>query len=690
MLNCKKLRRQQPPHKGAAPGYVHPEEAARRRAGLFVSATRATTAFDGEGNEYTAYVLRCSYVEKGARVSWEVERRYNDFFTLHTKLKRYGTVVAELPSRNPFAKMASVMRSRENGLQVYVQAVLNHCNDKQCNYLAKFLRVQKNLPTYQEKVLAENAAVLPTAMQRHSATNVTDEDGQRGRKTASTSAATRRAKSMPRGFGKRSRHVVEGVPRSSLYARDDSSAEFSSLFKTRGQGDGHSTDGEEPSFSSWEEGRRRRQARVAEVVECGLCRTEDKDGTLVGAHARPHIGESTARQQLKILEQMRLKREQQVADSNVCIASSTNVCIPSSTSELAGIGLFFVQRQEGTCVVDEVVGGGAAESSGRINVGDVLLCVDGRAVVGLELAAIRQLIIGRPGTGVTLDFSRRLSSTRRPRFGLDDSSDEETMSGNDDVMVLRRRQREECGRDSEEMETYFVVRIIRKVQLRLHVDSDEGPSPSKHAAEDAAEDAAASPPKMMLSLPSTRAAGQGLKDTGRTALGAEDRVRDTAVAQMTVLLPHDSKAEAEGEGDAASCSSAQSLSHRSTVVANLSGHSSGDDDNASGLVVQNRASAPATPNIADKMAVASVDQVCEWLDEIELSEYQPMFRANKIDGEMLQDISEDDLMSEYFRMTNKYHRRRLLGKRATCANRAPVSTIGTDHCLGAKQQLQKV
>jgi len=470
---------------------------------------------------------------------------------------------------------------------------------------------------------------------------------------------------MPRGFGKRSRHVVEGVPRSSLYARDDSSAEFSSLFKTRGQGDGHSTDGEEPSFSSWEEGRRRRQARVAEVVECGLCRTEDEDGTLVGAHARPHIGESTARQQLKILEQLRLKREQQVADSNECI--------PSTTSELAGIGLFFVQRQEGTCVVDEVVGGGAAESSGRINVGDVLLCVDGRAVAGLELADIRHLIIGRPGTGVTLDFSRRLSSTRRPRFGLDDSSDEETMSGNEDVMVLRRRQREECGLDSEELETYFVVRIIRKVQVRLHVDSNEGPSPLKHVAEHAAEDAAASPSKMMLLLPSTRAAGQGLKDTGRTALGAqdrvraEDRVRATAVAQKTVLLPHDSKAEAEGEGDVASCSSAQSLSHRSTVVANLSEHSSGDDDNASGPVVQNRASAPGTPNIPDNMAVASVDQVCEWLDEIELSEYQPMFRANKIDGEMLQDISEDDLMSEYFGMTNKYHRRRLLGKRATCA-----------------------
>jgi len=200
MLNCKKLRRQQPQYKGAALGYVHPEEAARRWAGLFVSATRAKTAFDSEGNEYTAYVLWCSYIEKGARVSWEVEQRYNDFFTLHTKLKRYGTVVQELPSRNPFAKMVLVMRSRENGLQVYIQAVLNHCKDKQCNYLANFLRVQKNLPTYQEKVLAENAAVLPTAMQGHSATNVTDKDRQRGRNTASTTGYQFLGPSLVRQF----------------------------------------------------------------------------------------------------------------------------------------------------------------------------------------------------------------------------------------------------------------------------------------------------------------------------------------------------------------------------------------------------------------------------------------------------------------------------------------------------------
>jgi len=53
---------------------------------------------------------------------------------------------------------------------------------------------------------------------------------------------------------------------------------------------------------------------------------------------------------------------------------------------VAGIGLFFVQREKGLCVVDEVVAGGAADSSGRISVGDVLLSVDGRPVDGVCVA----------------------------------------------------------------------------------------------------------------------------------------------------------------------------------------------------------------------------------------------------------------------------------------------------------------
>ena len=189
MLICKKLRRQQPTAETRTTGrYVHPENASREE-GLFVSAARATAAADEEGNEYTTYVIQCSYVENGGRVSWEVKRRYTDFHTLHMKLKRYGAVVAELPSRSPFAKMASVVRSRELGLQEYLQAVLNHCNDKQCSYLTKFLQVQKNLPSYGERVRtgADGSEGRTAGAQCHPTKEGVDSHVERGRDPASQS-----------------------------------------------------------------------------------------------------------------------------------------------------------------------------------------------------------------------------------------------------------------------------------------------------------------------------------------------------------------------------------------------------------------------------------------------------------------------------------------------------------------------
>ena len=80
---------------------------------------------------------------------------------------------------------------------------------------------------------------------------------------------------------------------------------------------------------------------------------------------------------------LKQKREQQETSS--CDRSCSSACEPAS-SAVAGIGLFFVQREKGLCVVDEVVAGGAADSSGRISVGDVLLSVDGRPVDGVCVA----------------------------------------------------------------------------------------------------------------------------------------------------------------------------------------------------------------------------------------------------------------------------------------------------------------
>ena len=477
---------------------------------------------------------------------------------------------------------------------------------------------------------------------------------------------------MPRAFGKRSRPLVDGVPRSSLYSRDDASVEFSRVFNAQGaaaHADVNSSDDEAPNFAIWDAGRRRRQAQAAEVVECGVCGGDDDAVTLApSAPGRLQIGESTARQQLKILHELRRKREQQGADGSVgSSAGEAGGHRDTEMAELVGIGLYFVQMDAGACAVDEIVAGGAAESSGRIQVGDVLLSVDGQGVEGMELAEIRLLIIGRPGTGVTLDFSRRVPTACAAQLGQDTSGGE--LSDDESVTVLRRRNRPPGlgseGGGEEEMETLFVVRLIRAVPLHLHGQSDQGPSPADHSV------AAAVPLSLAVPRQGTRA---GADERARGS-SAQDRGGVKVVTQKNDVLPHSSKAEGEGEGDAASNSSAQSLSHRSTDVANLSERSSGDDDCGARVP----GSAPATPSDSDKaVCPASVDQVCAWLYEIELGEYVTVFHANKIDFQMLQDLDEDDLLAD-FGMTNKYHRRRLLSKRAMCAvpqkPPAPLSAI---------------
>ena len=82
---------------------------------------------------------------------------------------------------------------------------------------------------------------------------------------------------------------------------------------------------------------------------------------------------------------------------------------------MAGIGLFFVQREKGLCVVDEVVAGGAADSSGRISVGDVLLSVDGRPVDGV-CVAMRFLPLV---TSLSLSHAPCLGHTARRCFYCD-------------------------------------------------------------------------------------------------------------------------------------------------------------------------------------------------------------------------------------------------------------------------------
>ena len=110
-----------------------------------------------DGGDYTVYVMRC--VMKGFSnnngdgratssdpLTWEVRRRYSEFHELHTRLKALGSVTADLPSKNPLSKFLSkVVKSRETGLQEYINAILEHCSDDQCVLLSKFLKVGRHI-----------------------------------------------------------------------------------------------------------------------------------------------------------------------------------------------------------------------------------------------------------------------------------------------------------------------------------------------------------------------------------------------------------------------------------------------------------------------------------------------------------------------------------------------------------------
>jgi hypothetical protein len=88
------------------------EEAMSR---VTVSSLVSETAEDKDGGSYTVYRIRCCVIGAGngsgqGACSWEVSRRYSEFHELHTLLRTLGTVVTDLPRKNPFAQMMSAVR----------------------------------------------------------------------------------------------------------------------------------------------------------------------------------------------------------------------------------------------------------------------------------------------------------------------------------------------------------------------------------------------------------------------------------------------------------------------------------------------------------------------------------------------------------------------------------------------------
>lgn len=74
---------------------------------------------------------------------------------------------------------------------------------------------------------------------------------------------------------------------------------------------------------------------------------------------------------------------------------------------LAGVGVFFQQDPDSHDVfVRSLVPGGSADRCGKILANDVIVSVDGSAVRGRSLQELRDLILGAPGSNISLSFMR--------------------------------------------------------------------------------------------------------------------------------------------------------------------------------------------------------------------------------------------------------------------------------------------
>jgi len=80
----------------------------------------------------------------------------------------------------------------------------------------------------------------------------------------------------------------------------------------------------------------------------------------------------------------------------------------ASQASRAGVGLLFMTTQDNPpqIVVKEVVQSGSAWRSGMVKAGDIIIKVENVNIQNQPLSNLRDLILGEPGTFVTLGFNR--------------------------------------------------------------------------------------------------------------------------------------------------------------------------------------------------------------------------------------------------------------------------------------------
>jgi C-terminal processing protease CtpA/Prc len=67
----------------------------------------------------------------------------------------------------------------------------------------------------------------------------------------------------------------------------------------------------------------------------------------------------------------------------------------------------------GRIYVCEIIPGSPADESREVQVGDILLSVDGQRVQGMQLESVNRLIAGTVGSSVTVEFQHEDGSTSR-------------------------------------------------------------------------------------------------------------------------------------------------------------------------------------------------------------------------------------------------------------------------------------
>eukprot|EP00961_Rhodomonas_salina_P075802 1017174-Rhodomonas_salina.4 len=79
-----------------------------------------------------------------------------------------------------------------------------------------------------------------------------------------------------------------------------------------------------------------------------------------------------------------------------------------------GIGAYFQKSNADPqgLAVKSLLANSPAQNSGKIKVGDIILSVDGQNVYGKKLAELAEVLLGPPGSEVTLEFKNEKSSNK--------------------------------------------------------------------------------------------------------------------------------------------------------------------------------------------------------------------------------------------------------------------------------------